>query len=109
MRFLIDQNLPTRLIAVLEAMGHPADHIKLRGLAEAADDVLWQLAIDEDRVMVSKDSDFVTLAQRGESGAVLRLAVGNCPNTLLYDLVREKLPAAILRLSNGERLVEIER
>ena len=90
-------------------MGHHANHIKLRGLSEAPDDVLWQLAIDENRVMVSKDADFVTLARRGQSGAVLRLAVGNCPNALLYDLVRERLPAAILRLSNGERMVEIEQ
>ncbi len=107
MRFLVDQNLPTGLLPVLEAIGHDAEHIKLRGLAEASDEFLWRLAIDEDRVVLSKDVDFVRLAQGGDGGALLRLSVGNCSNTTLYALMQRRLQGAVLRLQNGEKIVEI--
>ena len=107
MRFLIDQNLPVGLLPVLAAMGHDADHIKLRGLSQAADEFLWLLAKDEDRVVVSKDIDFAIIARRSADGSFLRLAIGNCPNSELYALVQKQLASAVLRLANGERIVEI--
>jgi len=88
-------------------MGHDADHVKLRGLSQAADEFLWSLAKDENRVVISKDTDFNVIATRTADGAFLRLAVGNCPNSELYALVREQLASAVLRLNNDERIVEI--
>jgi predicted nuclease of predicted toxin-antitoxin system len=109
LRFLIDQNLPVGLLPVLAAMDHHAEHVKLIGLAEAADEALWNLAISRGLVIVSKDSDFLRLARLDTKGALLRLAIGNCSNTALYEVVKREWAAAVLRLGAGERIVEIRR
>ncbi|MBX9615795.1 MAG: DUF5615 family PIN-like protein [Caulobacteraceae bacterium] len=107
MKFLVDQNLPTGLLPILSALGHDAVHVKLMGLAEATDEALWTLASQDDRVVISKDSDFLILARRRPEGALLRLVLGNCSNITLYEVVRRELSLAVARLDRGERIVEI--
>ncbi|WP_298742847.1 DUF5615 family PIN-like protein [uncultured Brevundimonas sp.] len=108
MRFLIDQNLPTALLAVLGDIGHEAIHIKRLGLATAPDHELWRKAGELGAVMVSKDSDFLAFASRDRAGpALVRLRVGNRGNRELYDIVRRSWPGVVARLNEGETLIEV--
>jgi predicted nuclease of predicted toxin-antitoxin system len=57
LRFLIGNALPPRLAALLVAAGHDAAHVRAYGMQAAADEEILARALDEDRIVVSADSD----------------------------------------------------
>lgn len=68
MKFLIDNALSPAVAEGFRKTGHDAIHVRDRGLATAKDAELLALAINEDRIIVSADTDFGTLlALRQES------------------------------------------
>jgi predicted nuclease of predicted toxin-antitoxin system len=60
-RFLVDANVSPRVAALLAAAGHDAVAVRDVRLAAAADDDILAQAFDEDRVIISHDTDFGTL------------------------------------------------
>ena len=75
MKFLVDQNRSPRLAQLLRQAGHDAVHTLERGLEQADDDVLLDMARDEQRIVISGDTDF---------GALLALARQNSPSVILF-------------------------
>lgn len=61
MRFLIDNALLPALAVGLAEQGHDVVHVRDLGLAAADDEVVLQVAAEQDRVLVSADTDFGTL------------------------------------------------
>lgn len=61
MRFLIDNALSPALAERLKAAGHDAAHVRDYGLQAASDDEIFDCAQQEQRVVVSADTDFGTL------------------------------------------------
>jgi predicted nuclease of predicted toxin-antitoxin system len=108
LKFLIDQNLPVGLLDVLEGLGHEALHVKHLNLSTATDHRIWDVAVSLGAVIVSKDSDFIGFAARGAPGtALVRLRIGNCANTTLYDIVRRGWVNVVARLEADEAVVEV--
>ncbi len=107
MRFLIDQNLPARLVNLIVGLGWRADHVGALGMANASDRDIWSLAEAMEATVVSKDNDFVERARCSEGAKLLWLKVGNAPNRALYDLIRAQLPDAVTRFEKGERIIEL--
>ncbi|HET6453593.1 MAG TPA: DUF5615 family PIN-like protein [Armatimonadota bacterium] len=58
MRLKLDENLPARLAAVLQTLGHDADTTVAEGLAGADDDSVWRAAQSAERFLVTQDLDF---------------------------------------------------
>lgn len=62
MKLLFDQNLSFKLCARLEDLFPGSSQVRLLGLAEADDRVLWQHAKANGFILVSQDSDFADMA-----------------------------------------------
>jgi len=59
MKFLLDAHLPPGLGALLQAAGHEALHtVELPAQNRTPDEVINNLSLKDQRVVVSKDTDF---------------------------------------------------
>ncbi|MXW42053.1 MAG: hypothetical protein F4138_03490 [Acidimicrobiia bacterium] len=81
MKFLIDQNRSPHLAKLLRDAGHDAAHTSELGLERAEDRDLLLLAADENRIVVSGDTDFGTLLamRRATSPSVILFRARHLP------------------------------
>ena len=108
MRFLIDAQLPPALARFMEGEGHECAHVVEVGLVDAADGPIWNYAVANAAVVVTKDEDFPTRKAAGKGGpAVVWLRVGNCSNRALMQWLAPLWPAIVERLAQGEGLIEV--
>lgn len=77
MKLLFDENLPGSLPQRLADLFPGSVHVRDVGLKQAADSVIWEFAVTQGFVIVSKDSDYRQMsALRGKSSKGHRLARG---------------------------------
>ena len=108
MRFLVDNQLPGALASWLRTHGHSAEHVLDVNLAQAKDNPIWTYAQNAGAVIVSKDEDFADWVRRDRPDpAVLWLRLGNSTRRKLQAWLEVRWPAALRRLEEGERLVEV--
>ena len=111
MKFLIDNALSPQLARGLLATGHDAVHVRDLGLGAAEDEIIFNLARAEGRVIVSADTDFVTLlAERQESkpSFILYRRVADEPQQQLAILL-ENLASILEPLESGSVVVIEQR
>ena len=103
MRFLVDAQLPKRLAIWLADAGHDAAHtLDLPRANRTPDDEICRVADAENRVVVTKDDDFVySFLVQGRPARLLLVSTGNIPNA-------ERLPALVVFCSNCH-FVELTR
>ena len=89
MRFLIDAQLPRRLVAVLHQRGHDAVHtLDLPEGNCTPDDRLCDLCGSDERVLISKDRDFVdSHLLQGRPARLVHVSTGNITNLELEHLL----------------------
>ena len=94
MKLLFDENLPPRLVDVLQDQFPGSAHVHSCGLASADDEAIWEYAEREGFVIVSKDSDFQERSVlRGSPPKVIWLRIPNSSATEIAGLLHVALPA----------------
>jgi predicted nuclease of predicted toxin-antitoxin system len=107
-KWLIDAQLPRALAQWLREKGHDAVHVVGLGLAEELDRGLWHYALQEGRIVVSKDEDFFILATRPhDKGRLLWIRLGNLRTQALITQLEKALPTIEGFFEEGQRIVEI--
>ena len=91
MKFLLDENLSYRILPKILDLYPNSAHVKEFDLIESDDGDIWDYAILNDYVILSKDSDF---HQRSILDApppkLVFLRVGNCSTGTIVNLLRSK-------------------
>ncbi len=109
MRFLVDAQLPRRLAFWLMESGHDALHtLDLPAANLTKDRDLIARAVQDDRIVVTKDSDFVQSFLLSGQPLLLLVSTGNIANAELEKLVRTNFPD-IEAAFKSSQFVEITR
>lgn len=110
MKFLIDAQLPRRIAYDLRAAGHETLHtLDLPQGNRTTDAELIAIAARDERIIVSKDADFVnSFVLMRQPSRLLLISTGNIRNADLEALLLAKLPA-IEAAFNGANFVELTR
>ncbi len=97
MKFLVDAQLPARLVAHLVAAGHEAMHTReLSKGNRTVDEDIAAIADRENSVVVTKDGDFTTSHHlSGKPRRLLLIATGNLSNDDLFRLIDGNLPGVV--------------
>lgn len=91
MRLLLDQNLSTRLLTVLDNLYPGSTHVREVGLQAADDETVWRYAAEHGFVIVSKDADFHERSfVHGHPPKVIWIRRGNCPTDEVAAILRDR-------------------
>jgi predicted nuclease of predicted toxin-antitoxin system len=99
LRFLLDEGLSPRLVDLLASSGHDVVHVRGVGLTSASDPVFLGRAAEDERVLVTLDTDFGALV--AHSHAVI-------PSIVLFrgNVTRRTDSQASLLLANLDAVAD---
>jgi len=103
MKIILDANISWKLANKLKPYFCECAHVDLIGLNVPASDVdIWSYALENDFVIITKDSDFLNLLEtKGYPPKVVLLRTGNNTSRGLMELLINNKPM-IEDLSNNE-------
>ena len=108
MKFLIDNQLPIALSQFVFSLGFDCVHVMEVGLGEAPDNTIWRYACENGRIVISKDEDFLHLANRQpQVGGLIWVRLGNCRTAHLLAEFERIWPRIQASIEAGQRIVEI--
>lgn len=108
MRFIVDAQLPPALARFFESRGHEARHVADLGLLDSSDTAIWNHALANGAIVVTKDEDFPhRLRQIGIGPVIVWLRIGNTSRRALLQWFEPLLPRIEVLIQNGDLLIEV--
>lgn len=108
MRFLVDAQLPPALARFLTSTGHQAEHVYDIGMGAVSDRAIWNYALQNNAVIITKDEDFVSLVNiYPNAPPVVWIRVGNIGKQALLQWIEPMMARIIGEIESGEKLIEI--
>lgn len=108
MKWIVDAQLPPALAGLLVDRNHEASHVAHVGLRDSSDSEIWDHALRENAIIITKDEDFQNRALVAESApGILWLRIGNCSRRALLEWFEPLLDDIVERFENGETIIEI--
>ncbi len=94
MKLLFDQNLSFKLCRQLADIFPNSSQVRLLGMKEALDRVIWEYAKANNFILVSQDVDFADMATLyGPPPKVIWLRCGNQPTKAIEQRLRDHVEA----------------
>ncbi len=111
MKFIVDTQLPPRLAKHLTKQGYESIHTTYFEEGHLlADTEIVSIAIEQERIVVTKDSDFSDyFLLKGAPPKVLLIEFGNISNTDLFNLFDLYLDEVSTAFEQGSELVIFRR
>jgi len=107
-KFLVDNQLPPALAHYFRKRGFDCEHVLDVGLAQASDTEICRYAESHERIIVSKDEDFLYLASQSKSKIkFLWVRLGNCRTVNLLSTFDRLWSLIESSLKTGDRIIEI--
>ncbi len=108
MKFLVDAHLPKKLSLLLSWKGYDTLHtLDLPNKNRTKDSEINQISIDEKRVLISKDLDFIeSLLISNKPYKLIYVVTGNISNQQLLELFSKNIEKIVESLNNS-RLIEL--
>ena len=108
MKFLVDAQLPRRFCSWLSVVGHDAVHtLDLPKGNRTSDSEILDIADQEDRIVITKDDDFVqSFLLAGRPPKLFLVATGNISNNKLEKLISTNL-SMITHAFEQHRFIEL--
>ena len=108
MRLLFDEQLAEELCELLRDAFPESRHVRLLGAHGASDDLIWQLAIEHECVLVTKDEDFHRFSvMRGAPPKVIWIRIGNCTTAQIAELLLDNR-SEIARFADQDEATVLE-
>lgn len=110
MKFLVDAQLPRRLARFLHDSGYDTLHTRDLPDGNATPDTqINAISIQEQRIVITKDADFVqSFLLQGQPDKLLLVSTGNIKNAELEALFQTHL-AQLIELFQSHRYIELGR
>ena len=90
MKFIVDAQLPPALARFLTAKGENAIHVLDKQMMESSDSEIWELALKESLIIITKDEDFQ-----------MRATVSATPPKIILAEARALAPDCTFLLKHG--------
>ena len=110
MKFIIDAQLPISLSNMLKSRGHDSIHtLELPDKNKTKDNYITRISIEEKRIVVTKDNDFLeSFLIHGQPQKLILVRTGNIGNTEMKALFNKHLER-ISGLMEENSLIEITK
>lgn len=108
MKYLVDAQLPPALARFLTANGEDAVHVLDVEMMESSDSEIWDFAMREEMVIITKDEDFqVRASVTQHHPVIIWVRIGNCSKKTLLEFFKRKWKKMESELENGATLIEL--
>jgi len=108
MNFLVNAQLPLKLVSFIKTKGHNVIHTNdLPKKDRSTDTEIWNIALKGNRILITKDTDFINSFKLiPKHPKILIITTGNITNKNLLILF-EKYFDGVVKLFNTFKLVEL--